>query len=57
MAANDLPALLEKLQPQLASFTKAALGFVAGAAGGIFQFLFALIIAGIMILKIALLAG
>lgn len=48
MAANDLPALLEKLQPQLADFTKAALGFVAGAAGTVFQFLFALIISGIM---------
>jgi len=48
MASNDLPALLEKLQPQLGDFSKAALGFVASAAGGIFQFLFALIVAGIM---------
>lgn len=48
MAANDLPALLEKMQPQLADFSKAALGFVAGAASGMFQFLFALIISGIM---------
>lgn len=48
MAANDLPALVEKMQPQLGNFTKAALGFVAGVAGGIFQFLFALIISGIM---------
>jgi len=48
MAANDLPALLKKMQPQLAEFSKAALGFVAGMAGGVFQFLFALIISGIM---------
>lgn len=48
MAANDLPALLEKMQPQLRDFSKAVLGFVAGAASGMFQFLFALIISGIM---------
>ena len=48
MAANDLPALLEKMQPQLENFSKAVLSFVAGTAGGIFQFLFALIISGIM---------
>jgi len=48
MAANDLPALLEKMQPQLRNFSEAVLGFVAGAMGGIFQFLFALIISGIM---------
>jgi predicted PurR-regulated permease PerM len=48
MAANDLPALLEKMQPQLGNFSKAVLSFVAGVAGGVFQFLFALIIAGVM---------
>jgi predicted PurR-regulated permease PerM len=48
LAANDLPALLEKMQPQLANVSKATLGFVAGAASGMFQFLFALIISGIM---------
>jgi predicted PurR-regulated permease PerM len=48
MAANDLPALLEKMQPQLGNFSEAVLGFVAGVAGGIFQFIFALIISGIM---------
>ena len=48
LAANDLPALLEKMQPQVESISKAALGFVAGTASGLFQFLFALIIAGIM---------
>ena len=48
LAANDLPALIEKMQPQLGNVSKAALSFVAGAASGIFQFLFALIISGIM---------
>jgi len=48
LAANDLPALLEKMQPQLGNFSEAVLGFVGGVMGGIFQFLFALIIAGIM---------
>jgi len=48
LAADDLPALLEKMQPQLGNFSEAILGFVAGVAGGIFQFLFALIISGIM---------
>ncbi|MFW2439967.1 MAG: AI-2E family transporter, partial [Arenicellales bacterium] len=48
MAANDLPAFLEKMQPQLGNISKAALDFVAGTASGLFMFLFALIIAGIM---------
>ena len=48
MAANDLPALLQKMQPQLGNFSKAVLGFVASAAGGIFIFIFALIISGVM---------
>lgn len=48
LAANDLPALLKKMQPQLGDFSKAILGFVAGAAGGIFMFIFALIISGVM---------
>ena len=47
-AANDLPALLQKMQPQLKNFSKSMLGFVGGAASGMFQFLFSLIIAGIM---------
>jgi predicted PurR-regulated permease PerM len=48
LAANDLPALMKKMQPQLKSVSKATLSFVAGAASGMFQFLFALIISGIM---------
>ncbi len=47
-AANDLPALLQKMQPQLGDFSKSMLSFVGGAASGMFQFLFSLIIAGIM---------
>jgi predicted PurR-regulated permease PerM len=47
-AANDLPALLQKMQPQLVSASKAILGFVAGTASGIFGFIFSLIISGIM---------
>lgn len=48
LAANDLPALLKKMQPQLGNVSKAALAFVAGTASGMFQFLFAIIIAGVM---------
>lgn len=48
LAANDLPALLQKMQPQLGNFSKSMLSFVGGAASGMFQFLFSLIIAGIM---------
>jgi predicted PurR-regulated permease PerM len=48
LAANDLPALVEKLQPQLGNFSKALLSFVGGAVSGILQFIFSLIIAGIM---------
>ncbi|RLB56290.1 MAG: AI-2E family transporter [Deltaproteobacteria bacterium] len=48
LAASDLPALLETVRPQLESFSRTALGLLTGAASGIFQFLFALIIAGIM---------
>ena len=48
LAANDLPVLLQEMQPQLGNFSKTMLGFVGGAASGMFQFLFSLIIAGIM---------
>lgn len=48
-AAKNLPALLEKLKPQLEGFVKGALNFAAGMAGGLFQFLFSMIIAGIML--------
>lgn len=48
LAANDLPALMEKLHPQLGELFKTALSFIGGLTGGLFQFLFAMIIAGIM---------
>ncbi len=48
-AAKDLPALLNKLHPQLEGFVKSALEFVAGMAGGLFQFLLSMIFAGIML--------
>jgi len=48
-AAQNLPALLKKMQPQLVDFSKFLLSFAAGTAGGILQFLGSLIIAGIMI--------
>jgi predicted PurR-regulated permease PerM len=49
LAATDLPGLLDKLRPQLASLSKSALGAVASTAGGILQFFASLIIAGIML--------
>jgi predicted PurR-regulated permease PerM len=48
LAAQDLPALLKKMQPQLGNFSKAVLGLVASTAGTIFAFLGSLIIAGII---------
>jgi predicted PurR-regulated permease PerM len=47
-AADDLPAFLEKLQPQLGNFAKYMLSVAASTAGGVFMFLGSLIIAGIM---------
>lgn len=47
-ASQDLPAFLEKLQPQLGKFTKYMLSLAASTAGSVFMFLGALIIAGIM---------
>jgi len=47
-AAQDLPALLKKMQPQLVNFSKLLLSLAASTAGGILSFLGSLIIAGIM---------
>ena len=47
-AAQDLPAFLEKLQPQLGKFTKYMLSLAASTAGALFMFLGALIVSGIM---------
>lgn len=49
LAARDLPALLQKLQPQLASVSKSILEAVASTAGGILLFFGSLIIAGVML--------
>ena len=48
-AATDLPALLEKLQPQLMNFSKSLLSMAAGMAGDLLMFLGSLVIAGIML--------
>jgi len=48
LASSDLPALLEKMQPQLGTISKAILGMVANTAGGVLSFLASLAIAGIM---------
>jgi len=48
LAATDMPALLENLRPYMTDASKAGLSFVTGAAASIFQIIFALIIAGIM---------
>jgi predicted PurR-regulated permease PerM len=48
LAANNLPAFLAELQPQLRNFTEHALAAAASTAGSVFMFLGSLIIAGIM---------
>lgn len=48
-AAKNLPELLKKIRPQLEKFARGAVEFAAGMAGGLFQFLFSMIIAGIML--------
>jgi len=47
-ASKDLPKLLKKFKPQIEEFAKSALSFAAGMAGSLFQSLFALVLAGIM---------
>ncbi len=48
LAATDLPALLEEMQPHLSNLSKAALSSAAGTAGTLFFFFGAMIVAGIM---------
>ena len=48
LAANDLPAVIQKLQPKIGDLARTALGFVAGMGGGLLKFLFSFIVAGIM---------
>ena len=47
-AAEDMPALLDRMQPQLANITRQVLAAAANTAGGVLTFLFALVAAGIM---------
>jgi predicted PurR-regulated permease PerM len=48
LAATDLPALLQKLQPKIGDLARAALGYVAGMGGSMLAFLFSFIVAGII---------
>lgn len=47
-AANDLPALIQKMQPKIGELARTALGFVAGLGGGLLAFLLSFIVSGIM---------
>jgi predicted PurR-regulated permease PerM len=47
-AYNDLPALVQKMQPKIGELAKTALGVVASIGGGLLQFLASFIIAGIV---------
>jgi len=47
-AHNDLPALVQSMQPKISELSKAALGFVASIGGGLLLFLASFIIAGII---------
>jgi predicted PurR-regulated permease PerM len=47
-AHDDLPALVQSLQPKIGDLAKTALGFVAGIGGGLLMFLAAIVIAGII---------
>jgi predicted PurR-regulated permease PerM len=47
-AYDDLPALVQSLQPKLGDLARAALAMVASIGGGILMFIAALIVAGIM---------
>ena len=47
-AHNDLPALVQSMQPKIGNLATAALGFVAGIGGGLLLFLASLVVAGIM---------
>lgn len=47
-AASDLPALLGSVGPELAAFAKKLMGFAASMGGGMFMFLFAFLVSGIM---------
>jgi predicted PurR-regulated permease PerM len=46
-AHDDLPALVQSLQPKIGDLARTALGFVASIGGGLLAFLAALVLAGI----------
>jgi predicted PurR-regulated permease PerM len=46
-AHDDLPALVQSMQPKIGELARTALGFVAGIVGGLLAFLAALVLAGI----------
>src|ERR1700733_1551741 len=46
-AHDDLPALVQSLQPKIGELARTALGFVASIGGGLLAFLGALVLAGI----------
>ncbi|MGO9390904.1 AI-2E family transporter [Rhodoblastus sp.] len=48
-AHDDLPALVQSMQPKIGDLARAALGFVARIGGGLLAFLGALILAGIFL--------
>jgi predicted PurR-regulated permease PerM len=48
-AHNDLPSLVQSLQPKIGEVARAGLGFVAGIAGALLGFLAAVILAGIIV--------
>lgn len=47
-AHDDLPALVKSMQPKLSELAAKALGIVAGLGGGLLMFVFAFIVAGII---------
>ncbi len=47
-AHDDLPALVQSMQPKIGELAKTALGLVASIGGGLLQFLVSFIIAGII---------
>jgi predicted PurR-regulated permease PerM len=47
-AHENLPALVQSMQPKIGNLTTVALGFVAGIGSGLLQFLASLAVAGIM---------
>jgi predicted PurR-regulated permease PerM len=46
-AHDDLPALVQSMQPKISDLARTALGFVASIAGGLIAFLAALVLSGI----------